>query len=221
MTSRALLSGSGGAAAALLAATLAGCASGTTALWRAGVARPEADAPLPVPSPIEEIEVFFKEDFGVFEETRTERSFMCGATTVFREAFLLPGPQAPDRDWDVVGDVTTEELPRDEAKSRITGTALSSVLGLGGDPFDLFHVELDPGFREAGLARLRHYASLVGADAVVDVYATGEAEHHMFHGLVISFDPTSWHSPIYSDVQLLDVRLRDVRLHGTAVKYAD
>lgn len=208
-------------APALLAATLAGCASGTTALWRAGVARPEPDAPLPVPTPPERVEVFFKEDFGVFEETESERSFMCGATTVFREAFLVPGPPPPDRDWEVVGDVTTEELPRDEARSRLTGTALSSVLGIGGDPFALFQVELDPGFREAGLARLRHYASLVGADAVVDVYATGEAEHHMFHGLVISFDPTSWHSPIYTDVQLLDVRLRDVRLHGTAVKYED
>ena len=117
---------------ALLAASLAGCASGTTALWRAGVARPEADAPLPRPSPAEGIEVFFKEDFGLFEETESERSFMCGATTVLREAFLVPGPAPPDRDWEVVGDVTTEELPRDEARSKITGTAISSVLGIGG-----------------------------------------------------------------------------------------
>ena len=67
---------------------------------------------------------------------------------------------------------------------------------------------------QAGAARL-------GADAVIDVYATGEVEHHMWHGTVVSFNTQSPHSPIYSGVRLLDLRLRDVRLHGTAVRYED
>jgi hypothetical protein len=203
----------------MVVALLGGC--GTTARWHAGaVAEDEGAAPAAVGS---DVAVFFKPDFGAFEETEGEERVMCGSTTLLRKAFLLAAEDTPEpeRDFEVVGHVTTEEFPRDEAASRILTDEVTNAFGVGDSVFDTFEVRLDPAFREAALERLRALAARLGADAVVDVFATGEAEHHMWHGTVISFRPQSPHSPIYSSVRLLDLRLRDVRLHGTAVRYED
>ncbi|MCO5166679.1 MAG: YbjQ family protein [Planctomycetes bacterium] len=198
---------------------LAGC--GAAPRWHAGVLPEDPDDPPRAGRPAEEVEVYFKPALGVFDETRAERRFMCGSTTLLRTAFLLEDapPPAPDRGWEVLGLVTTEEFPRDEEASELKGDEVTNVFGIGRSVHDTYEVRLDPAFREAALERLRWWAARVGADAVVDVYATGEVEHHMWHGTVISFDLQSPHSPIYSGVRLLDLRLRDVRLHGTAVRY--
>ncbi|MBX3470635.1 MAG: hypothetical protein KF878_27525 [Planctomycetes bacterium] len=203
-----------------LVALLAGC--GATPRWHAGVLLDDPDdAPRGAARPAEEVEVYFKPSLGAFDEKRAERRFNCGSTTLLRTAFLLEDAPAPppDRDWEVVGLVTTEEFPRDDATSELKGDEVTNVFGIGRDVHDTYEVRLDPAFREAALERLRWWAARVGADAVVDVYATGEVEHHMWHGTVISFNVQSPHSPIYSGVRLLDLRLRDVRLHGTAVRY--
>lgn len=203
-----------------LVAAVAGCAA--DAPWHAAAV---ADDPAEVRPgrPAQEIEIYFKPDLGAFDDTEGEERFVCASTTVLRKAFLLqedPAPP-PDRDWVELGHVTTEEFPRDEQASRIFTDEVTNVLGIGSDVHDTFEVRLDPAFLEPALERLRFWAARLGADAVVDVYATGEAEHHMWHGTVISFNMQSPHSPIYSGVRLLDLRLRDVRLHGTAVRYAD
>lgn len=212
----------GGRFALMFVVALAGC--GATPRWHAGAFEHEIEfwdtAPI-TSAAVDRIEVYFKPELGLGDETEAEERVQCGTTTLLRKAFLLEAapPAPPDRDWEVVGEVTTEEFPRDDAASKILTDEVSNVFGIGDDVFDTFEVRLDPAFREAALERLRWWAARVGADAVVDVYATGDAEHHMWHGTVISFNPQSPHSPIYSDVQLLDLRLRDVRLHGTAVRY--
>jgi hypothetical protein len=200
-------------------ATLAGC--GTTARWHAGADREDPEGPALAPTDPAKVEVYFKDGFGAFEETEGEARVECGTTTLLRKAFLLdPSPAPPpDRDVEVLGHVTTEEFPRDDRASRIVTDEVTNVFGIGDDVHDTFVVDLDPRFRAAALDRLRWWAARLGADAVVDVFATGEAEHHMWHGTVLAFDTQSPHSPIFSSVRLLDLRLRDVRLHGTAVRY--
>ena len=207
-----------------LVVTLGGCAAYPGALWRAGVrlrgeGRVAAERTAPG-----EIEVFFKPDFGALEATEHERTYVCGTTRVLRKASVLEpdddgqaGP--PARGYVVLGDVTTEEFPRDEARSAIHGEQVSTVLGMGSGAHDLFEVYLDPAFRPDALARLRDYAARLGADAVIDVYQTGSAEHHMYHGDMVSLDTHSTRSPVYANMKLLGFQLRDVRLHGTAVRY--
>ena len=56
---------------------------------------------------------------------------------------------------------------------------------------------------------------------MIEVFATGEAEYHMWEGTALSFNRLSTRSPVYSGGQLLDFRLRDVRLHGIAVRYEE
>ena len=213
---------SGGRFALVFVVALAGC--GAAPRWQAGAFEHDLELrdTAPVTSAaVDRVEVYFKPDLGVCDETEAEERVQCGTTTLLRKAFLLEAepPAPPDRDWEVVGEVTTEEFPRDDATSKILTDEVSNVFGVGDDVFDTFEVRLDPAFREAALERLRFWAARLGADAVVEVYATGDAEHHMWHGTVISFNTQSPHSPIYSNVQLLDLRLRDVRLHGTAVRY--
>lgn len=212
----------GGRFALVFVLALAGC--GAAPRWHAGVFEHDIElrGTAPVTSAaVDRVEVYFKPDLGLFDETEAEERVQCGSTTLLRKAFLLEDapPEPPDRDWEVVGEVTTEEFPRDEATSKVLTDEVSNVFGIGDDVLDTFEVRLDPAFREAALERLRWWAARLGADAVIDVYATGDAEHHMWHGTVISFNTQSPHSPIYSNVQLLDLRLRDVRLHGTAVRY--
>lgn len=204
----------------LLFALLAGC-GGTNGLWRAGVSRTEDGPPGRLVAP-HEVAIRLKTSFGAWDETETRRSYMAGTTAVLRKAFLLapePGEVGlPEGEWRVLGQVTTEEFPRDEARSRIHGEQVFTLLGLGNDPWELFEGTLDPAFRPEALDRLRELAAAIGADAVVDVFATCEAEHHMFHGSMASLDLSSSWSPLYTKMQLLDFRLRDVRLHGTAVR---
>jgi hypothetical protein len=202
----------------------AGCAS-TPGLWRAGTLR-TGDPPLDPPRPAAEVEVYYKEGFGLLEAEECQRYRACATTTVLRRAFLVPEelrPGAPvgepERDYDVVGRVTTEEFPRDEERSRIVHESFGSVFGIGTGPLDLFEVAIDPAFYPDALARLQALASELGADAVIEVFATGEAEHQMWEGLSISFDHRSTSSPIYVDGKLLDLELRDVRLHGVAIRY--
>lgn len=195
---------------------LAGC--GSAAPWHAAAVADDPDEVRPG-RPAQEIEVYFKPELGAFDDGEGEERFVCATTTLLRKAFVLEGAAAPDRDWEELGHVTTEEFPRDEDASRIVTDEVTNVFGIGDDVQDTYEVRLDPAFREAALERLRVWAARLGADAVVDVYATGEVEHHMWHGTVISFNTQSPHSPIYSNVRLLDLRLRDVRLHGTAVRY--
>src|SRR5690606_20204251 len=126
--------------------------------------------------PAEEIEVYFKPDLGAFDDTETEERFVCATTTLLRKAFLLEDAPAapPARDWVELGHVTTEEYPRDEEASRIVTDEVTNAFGIGDDVHDTFEVRLDPAFRDEALARLRVWAARLGADAVVDVYATGE-----------------------------------------------
>lgn len=201
-----------------------GCASGTTALWRAGASRVGFEGtPLSTPQASSMVEVRLKPDFGAFEETRSQRRFMCATTTVLRKAFLLEAEGLatgePERGYEALAHVTTEEFPRDDERSKIEGEAFSTTFGLGTDPFDLWEVRLDPAWRDEALARLRYLAGQLGADAVIGVFATGECEHHMWEGGGMTFDPSSTSSPVHASGKLLDMRLRDVRLHGIAVRY--
>lgn len=208
------------AASVSLILLLAGCSAGSTALWRAGVSRTGERFAGRLVAP-DQVAVHLKESFGAWETTETRRAYMAGTTAVLRKAFLLPpGPDAGPRPaaYRPLGRVTTEEFPRDDARSRIRGEDVFTLLGFGNDPWELFEVELDPAFRGEALARLRELAAAIGADAVIDVHATGEAEHHMFHGSLASLDLSSSWSPVYTKMKLLDFGLRDVRLHGTAVK---
>lgn len=204
----------------LLVLALAGC--GTTARWHAG-ATPADDDVAAVTSgrPVEAIEVHFKPALDGGDEADEER-FVCATTTVLRRGFLLEEAPAPfEADHEVLGWVTTEEFPRDDKASMILTDEVTNAFGIGDDVTDTFEVRLDPAYREAALRRLREWAASLGADAVIDVFATGEAEYHMWHGTVLSFDLQSPHSPLYSGVKLLGLQLRDVRLHGTAVRYEE
>ena len=69
--------------------------------------------------------------------------------------------------------------------------------------------------------RLRYFAAQLGADAVIDVFATGSAEHHMWQGFGLGFDTRETTSFLAIGGNLLGFRLRDVRLHGIAVRYED
>lgn len=207
----------------LLAASLLAACS-TTPPWRPGIALEDERAQRGHPRDPAAVEVFFKPEIGVGDEVDHERLFMCGSTTVLRRAFALatPGtPAPPDRDWEVVGTITTEEFPRDERTSVLEGDTTFKVFGIGTEPWELFEVRLDPRFREPALRRLRAYAAHAGADAVIDAYATGEAEHHMWIGSSLGFDAQTPHSPLYTNARLIQLRLRDVRLHGTAIRYVD
>ncbi|MEZ6188868.1 MAG: hypothetical protein R3F62_28175 [Planctomycetota bacterium] len=205
-------------------ALCAGCAAYPTALWRAGVRLRGAGEPVDAPRAADEVALFFKPAFGALERTHQDRAFLCGTTRVLRKAALLePADDGalgePERRYVILGDVTTEEFPRDEAASQLQGEDVFTVLGFGTGAYDLFEVALDPAFRPDALARLREYAARLGADAVIDVHQTGAAEHHMWHGSMVSLDQHSTRSPVYASMQLMDFRLRDVRLHGTAVRY--
>lgn len=203
---------------------LSGCATGTTALWRAGASRVGHESvPLSAPKPSTEVEVLVKAEFGTLEETRSKRHFVGATTTVLRKAYLLEAgglrTGEPQRPFSVLAHVTTEEFPRDEEKSEIHAEVFSRTFGAGSEPYDLFDVTLDPAFRAAALDRLRYYAGQLGADAVIGVFATGEAEHHMWEGGAIGFDARETSSPLHASGKLLDFRLRDVRLHGLAIRY--
>lgn len=215
----------------LTALCVGGCATGTTALWRAGASPKVDEVDLPKKAP-GQIEVYFKEEFGSFEETQSRRYFACATTTVLRKSMLVPrawieeaGLPArfgePERDHDALANLTTEEYPRDEAKSKILGEAFGTTFGSGKTPFDLFEIQMDKAFLKEAVARLQQFASKLGADAVVDVFVTGEAEHHMWEGGGLSFDARSTSSLFYVSGKLLGFQLRDVRLHGTAVTYEE
>jgi len=205
---------------------LNGCATPGKALWRAGASRVGfEDARRGKPRDPGEVQVAFKQEFGLGDEVESQRLFACSTTTVLRKAFLLPqrtDRPPPDRAWVPLAHVTTEEYPRDEEASRaVEPPEFSRVFGIGRGPMELFDVALDPAFLEPALDRLRYFAAQLGADAVVEVFATGEAEHHMWEGFALGFDTRSTSSPIYAGGKLLDFRLRDVRLHGLAVRLGD
>jgi hypothetical protein len=206
-------------------ALLNGCAIPSKALWRAGASRVGFED-VPRGSPVEPsaVEVHFKPEFGWGDEVESRRLMACSTTTILRKAFLLPGAEeraTPDGDWEGLAHLTTEEFPRDEERSDLTEPPeFGTVFGIGTVPMDLFEVRLDPAFLEPALDRLRTLAAQLGADAVIDVFATGELEHHMWEGFGLGFDTRSTSSWIYTGGTLLDARLRDVRLHGIAVRRA-
>ena len=218
----------------LLAGTLAlvlgssGCgAPPPRPLWRAGALRAGYEgAARQAPRRADQVEVFARGSFGLGAPLERSRTYVCGTTTVLSKAFLLsevkaPQPKQgePERSYSVLAALTTEEFPRDEEQSDLLGEHFSSVFGVGEDVFDLFRVTLDPAWLEPALGRLRELAARLGADAVVGVYASGAAEHHMWQGPALSFNTVSTRSPLYVNGKLLEFRLRDVRLHGFAVRY--
>lgn len=209
-----------------LALAAAGCATGSPALWRAGVLLRDPVAPLGAVRPAEAVDVHLRAEFGPFEATEQRRWYMAATTTVLRKAFLVPAALRggdsqgdPERAYTVLGQVTTEEFPRDAQGSRIERDTFSSTFGVGATPWDLFTVAIDPAFYGDARRRLRALAGQVGADAVIGVFATGEAEHQMWDGVSIGLNTRSTRSPIFVDGRLHDFRLRDVRLHGLAVRY--
>jgi hypothetical protein len=195
---------------------IAGCA--TTAGWEAGAVR-STDRVLPV-VPVDSVEVYYKDGFGVLEKESEKLPLACHSTTLLRRMGLLEGGKTdpPPGEAEEIAELTTEELPRDDERSRITGREFTRVLGIGGDEFELFLVYPSPRATELGIARLKQMAAELGADEVRDVFYTGYAEHQMWEGDSVSLTPTSTDSVIYADIQLLEFRLRDVRFHGTAVK---
>jgi hypothetical protein len=200
----------------LLVVLFTGCAS-TDARWVAGVTR-ETDRVLPV-VPVSEVLVFMKPEFGAFDLEWEKRPMACHSTTLVRKMGLLEGPTAvAEGDVEALGELTTEEFPRDEARSKIKGKRFGRTFGVGTDESDLFEVYPSPRSIEKGVARLKEMASELGADEVRDVYFTGYVEHQMWEGDVVSLTPNSPDSPFYNDIQLLELRLRDVRFHGTAVR---
>lgn len=197
-----------------------GCATPSKALWRAGASRYGFQSePRPMPKAPAEVEVYFKQEFGALEKTTSKRFFACGTTTVLRKGFLLEGPTPPERSWDALAHVTTEEFPRDDEASEIDVRGeFTTIFGMGTKPMDLFDTRLDASFREEALDRLRYFASQLGADAVIEVFATGAAEYHMWQGFAFGIDTRDTNHVIASG-RVLDFRLRDVRLHGIAVRY--
>ncbi|MBL4845992.1 MAG: hypothetical protein JKY65_10735 [Planctomycetes bacterium] len=205
----------------LMASALSGCASGSRALWRAGASRAgHTNTPLGLPKPSSAIATHYKEAFGPFEQIERRRHYACASTTVLSKAFLLEGsPGKPARSYSVLAEIATEEFPRDEARSWIRAPYFDLLFGVGVAPHDLFEVRLDPAWKPHALERLRNYAAQLGADAVIEVYATGDAEYHMWEGAGIGFDVRETNSPLQSAGKLLGFRLRDVRLHGLAIRY--
>jgi len=200
----------------LLLPLLAGCT--TTAGWEAGAVR-STDRVHPVVSP-DSVQVFYKEDFGLLEKESEKLPLACHSTTLLRRMGLIDSPHVdpPPGGVETIAELTTEELPRDDERSKITGHEFTRILGIGGDEFDLFLVYPSPRATELGVARLKQMAAELGADEVRDVFYTGYAEHQMWEGDSVSLTPTSTDSVIYADIQLLEFRLRDVRFHGTAVR---
>lgn len=200
----------------LLAAPVAGCAS-TDAGWEAGAAR-RTDRVLPAVV-ASDVAVFMKPGFGALDLEWEKRPVACHSTTLLRRMGLLEGPaRPPEGDFEVLATLTTEEYPRDDQRSRLRGREFGRVFGIGSDESSLFEVYPAPRSIEKGLARLKELAAELGAGEVRDVFYTGYAEHQMWQGTAISLTPTSPDSPIYTSIELLELRLRDVRFHGTAVR---
>lgn len=202
----------------ILALFLAGCAT-TDARWLSGVTRTQDREPPAVVA--SGVAVYMKKRFGLLELEAEKRPFACHSTTLLRRMGLLEGPNEPPSGKVIVlGEITTDEYPRDEERSRIKKRDFTRVLGIGGDELDLFEVYPTPDSCAKGIARLKEMAALIGADEVRDVFYTGYAEHQMWEGSTLSVTPTSTDSWLYASVTLLDMRLRDVRFHGTAVRRA-
>ncbi len=199
-----------------LTLVLAGCAT-TDARWEAGVTRAVDQEPPAVP--VGEVALYMKKAFSTLDLEAEKRPRACHSTTLLRRMGLLEGPsEPPPGKVLVLGEITTDEYPRDDERSRIKGREFGRVFGIGSDELGLF--EVFPGARstEKGLARLREMAAAIGADEVRDVFFTGYAEHQMWEGLSLSVTPTSTDAFLYASITLLDFRLRDVRFHGTAVR---
>lgn len=204
---------------ALALTLLAGTGCGTTAAWHAGAtfATDEERAP----SRVEDVRLYCKPGFGVFETTKERRPQVCYSTTLLRKMTLVPGASAdapPAGDVVRVAELTTEEVPRDDEKSKLDDRDYTRVFGIGEDEFDRFEVAPSAWGVEQGLRRLKEMAASLGCDEVRDVFCTGYAEHQMWDGSALSLTPTSTTSPLYAHVHLLELRLRDVRFHGTAVR---
>jgi hypothetical protein len=202
-----------------LASVASGCAS-TSARWLRG-ATYATDAELPPRKGPDEVAVYYKQSFGVFEATAERRPCACHSVTLLRRMGLVPGAPAtapPPGSVATLAELTTDEYPRDEERSRLKGREFGRVLGIGNDELDLFEVFPDPRSTERGVQRLRAMAAALGADELRDVFYTGYAEHQMWEGSALSLEPTSTSSPFYVSGKLLDFKLRDVRFHGTAVR---
>lgn len=202
-----------------------GCGVSTRAHWRAGYAPLSFEDRRP-PRKAEDVRVYYRRSFGPLEERSAKRRFACDSVTLLRRSELVPGKSQdaeapPDRPRIRLAEVTTEELPRDEERSRLEGDRVRRVLGLGRDEPELFTVVPEEASIERGARRLRELGAALGADAVEDVFMTVYAEHQMWEGSAISFDPRSTRSPIYVSAHLLNLKLRDVRFHGIAVVYED
>lgn len=195
----------------------AGCAS-TDARWEAGATRVEdREIPATIAS---DVAVYFKKDWGVLEAEWEKRPLACHSTTLVRRMGLLDGPnEPPGGDVTELAELTTEEYPRDEKRSRILGRTFARTFGIGTDEHDLFEVFPTASAIEHGVRRLKEMAADLGADEVRDVFFTGYAEYQMWEGDTVSLTPTSPDSPIYTSVEPLELRLRDVRFHGTAVRH--
>jgi hypothetical protein len=195
-----------------------GCSS-TTARWHEGATfLTSEERP---PRRAEDVPVYFKQSFGVFETTAERLPQACHSTTLLRHMSLVPGApaaQPPEGDVVPVAELTTQEYPRDEIRSTLDDSFTTRVLGIGPDEFDQFQVEPHADSVALGVRRLREMAAALGADEVRDVFCTGYAEHQMWEGTTFSLTPTSTRSIVYAHVHLLEFRLRDVRLHGTAVR---
>jgi hypothetical protein len=195
---------------------VAGCAS-TDARWEAGVTRAtDQEPPALVTS---EVTVYMKKGFGIFELEAEKRSYACHSTTLLRRMGLVEGPvDPPPGKVLVLGEITTDELPRDDVRSKIKGKEFQRVFGIGDDELTLFETYPTPRSIELGIERLKEIAASIGADEVRDVFFTGYAEHQMWEGDTLSVTPTSTDAFLYASISLLDFRLRDVRFHGTAVR---
>ena len=208
---------------ALLVGALAGVAGcGTTAAWRAG-ATFATDEERP-PRRAEDVQVYYKQSFSSFETTKERHPQLCYSTTLLRKMSLVPDAPAtepPEGDVVRVAELTTEEMPRDDEHSKLDDKDYTRVFGIGEDEFDRFQVEPSKWGVEQGVRRLKEMAAALGCDEVRDVFYTGYAEHQMWDGSSLSLTPTSTTSPIFAHVHLLELRLRDVRFHGTAVRHKE
>jgi hypothetical protein len=199
-----------------LSLLIVGCAT-TDARWDAGVTRAVDREPKAVP--VGEVALYVKKSFSAFDLEAEKLPRACHSTTLLRRMGLLEGPSEPPAGKVLVlGEVTTDEYPRDDERSRIKGKEFGRVFGIGGDELGLFEVFPAARSTEKGLARLKEMAAAIGADEVRDVYFTGYAEHQMWEGTTLSVTPTSTDAFLYANVTLLDFKLRDVRFHGTAVR---